>query len=272
MNIKLIATDLDNTLLNKQSQISSFTSRVMEEASKKGIIIVAVTGRPLWRANLVCAEERAIKYIISANGALIMDKDNNKVIKENYIINKYLNDVIRFINSFNYVYELSCITTKGEEISLINDIKRFQSPFKGKVKILEVKDMFEYVSKNGIKVCKINVILDDEKGMQSIRNNIGNIRGIQSTVGVKNVLEIVSDGVDKGKALSVLTDYLGLNLEETIAFGDNENDFTLLRTSGIAVAVKNAQKVLLNISDYVTTYDNDNDGVARFIQDKILKT
>ena len=99
MNINLVVTDLDNTLLNDSSKVTEATKEVMTALKEKGVIIAAATGRPLWRAEYVYNENPYIEYVISSNGAVIKSIKNSEVIKADYMNVEDFNKII-----FLFVY------------------------------------------------------------------------------------------------------------------------------------------------------------------------
>lgn len=117
---------------------------------------------------------------------------------------------------------------------------------------------------------KINVFLADLSDKESLREELSSVEGLAISSSMYNNLEINAEAATKGNALLWLADHLGIPREETMAFGDGENDISMLKAAGTGVAMGNASDHVKAAADEVTL-TNEQDGVAAAIQTWILK-
>ena len=132
-----------------------------------------------------------------------------------------------------------------------------------------VQDNIAYIKEKRVPADKINMFFIEEDARVRMRKTLAEIPGILVTSSLSNNLEINATGANKGDALLQLAEYLGIKQEETMAFGDGENDITMLRTAGIGVAMGNAEPSVKAAADYVTVTNNEA-GVAAAIRKFVL--
>ena len=148
--------------------------------------------------------------------------------------------------------------------------KRFQElhdKMKKEMKLIFDTDLKEYVKNNNI--LKMIVFEDTNKELLNIvKEELKNIIGIEITTSGLDNIEIMNEGVNKGKAVSILCDYLNIHKDETIAFGDSYNDLSMLEYVGIGVAMDNADEYIKSRANIITDR-NDNDGVAKAIYELV---
>ncbi len=133
-----------------------------------------------------------------------------------------------------------------------------------------VPDNIRYVKEMGKEIDKINMFFTDMEARKRMRVSLGQIPGILVTSSIPNNLEINAAGADKGSALLRLAEFLGIGREETMAFGDGENDLSMLRAAGLGVAMENGEEQVKQAADFVTVSNNDA-GVASAIRKFVLE-
>jgi hypothetical protein len=132
-----------------------------------------------------------------------------------------------------------------------------------------VPDIIRYVEETGQDAEKINIFVKDPAEREPIKKELSAIPGIVICSSLYNNLEINAEGATKGNALLWLADYLGIAREETMAFGDGENDVPMLEAAGIGVAMANGVDAAKAAADELTL-TNDEDGVAAAIERLVL--
>lgn len=266
MGIKLLALDLDGTLLNQNQKISQENVRAINKVKEKGINIVIATGRTNLGAENYFKELGLQEFLISYNGALIQNIKEKKIIKHIPLpIDKTL-EILNFVNGNNlyanlYLNNRVYANKAGEELEYYKRIMNIEP-----VVIKEPLDKF--LNKPSTKLLII------EKDLVKVDEILSNLRkefssNLHITKSIEDCIDIMSKNVSKGKALSDLTNILGINAEEVAAVGDGDNDLEMIKFAGISAAVANAEEAVRENADYLTA-SNDNNGVAEFIEKFLL--
>lgn len=273
MKYKLLCTDMDGTLLNDKKEVSERTIKVIKEAHAKGAKIAICTGRPFTSAN-VYADLIGIKTpVISANGAYIRDKDNDEIIYQS----KLGIDNCKKILSILKKYEIP-VNFHGPDIMLCDEfsysakiyMKLNESlPEDKRIKVIIVDDWKKALNDNIDSIVKCLAIDNDIKKIKSAKEEMIKEKELETVSSYSNNFEVMCKGVSKGRAVEILSKYLGINQEEIICIGDNENDISMIRYAGLGVAMGNAEKLVKETADYITD-TNDKDGVAKVIEKFML--
>ena len=283
---KLIAMDIDGTLLNSYGEVSLKNKEAIELALKKNIEVVLTSGR-MPKAILPIANEiKADKYIISGNGAAIYDVQNDKIIYNSYLTKKKVLEIIDICekNSMFYnVYTNDVILTKSLSYNILfyhNENKR--NPEDKKIKINIVDDIYKYVEEYEKEdFLKVTICDNDEFVFKSIMNKIKNIRNVDilevahmSKKIIKHgseeheiayyYTEITNRNVNKWTALEMLLKKLEIEKEELITIGDNVNDKEMIENAGLGIVTGNASPEMKKIANKIVSSNNEN-GVAEAI-------
>lgn len=128
-----------------------------------------------------------------------------------------------------------------------------------------VPNVMEYVKTTGAEAEKVNIFMADLEEREVLRKELMAIPELSISSSMYNNLEVNAKGADKGSALLWLADYLGIDREETMSFGDGENDIPMIQAAGIGVAMENALDTVKAAADMITL-KNDEDGVAAAIR------
>ena len=285
--IKLIAIDIDGTLLNSYGKITEKNKKAIQKALNNNIDVVLTSGRNP-RAILPIAKEiNSEKYIISGNGATIYDIKNQKTIYSNYINKKKIFEIIDICekNSMFYnVYTNDQILTKSLNYNILYYYHENKKNSEEKqIKINIVNDMYDYIEKyNDDDFLKITVCDNDEMVFKSIINKIKTVKDIDvlevSHMSKKIIkygteeheisyfyTEITNKDVNKWSAIKKLIEILNINKEDVMAIGDNINDKEMVTNAGIGVVTENSMSSLKKIADRVVTSNNES-GVAEAIE------
>ena len=265
----LIALDLDGTLLNSQKKLSERNREVLSRCAAAGIQIVPATGRA---ADGVVPEVRAlpgVRYVIATNGGVVTDLEAGKDLKRCTLSNEKALQIFDIIKDYHIMYDPYI---KGRGITqprFIDHMDEF-----GLTPVLQemvrftrdvVPDVIGYVRECGLDVEKINIYMADLEDRERILKALSQVPGIVISSSLFNNLEINAEGATKGNALLWLADYLGIDRSATMAFGDGENDLSMLRDAGIGVAMGNGLESAKAAADEITL-TNDEDGVAAAIE------
>ncbi|MBF0780998.1 MULTISPECIES: sugar-phosphatase [unclassified Granulicatella] len=259
--IKLIAIDIDGTLLNSQHEITPAVKSALQNAKERGIKIVLCTGRPLKGVQSLLKELELVEdnqYVITYNGSLIQSTDGKLTIKE-FALNAHdVLDIQNFsdeLHTFYHVVDQEYLYTTNCPVGKYTE-------YEARLVSMEIKQVDKLEEKTYQKA----MIVDEPEILDNV------IRQLPETMKeryycVKSApfyLEILHKQANKGTALEVLADYLSIDLSQTMAIGDNNNDIDMIKVAGIGVAMENATDELKRYADCMTKSHN-HDGVAYIV-------
>ncbi len=248
-SMKLIVTDLDNTLLRSDNSISEYTVSVFEKCRDKGIFTAFASARA---ENAMSRFIDAIRpdMIISNGGATV--RANGEIIYRNTLSAETVYNIIEMCKHFTGGKGL--ITVECDDGYYCNFVPN--DPDRRAASTYSDFDDFRKPS------YKITAEFENEEWARHIARSCGctltNFSGEQWR-------RFAAKNSDKETAIKRLTEYLGIEMTDVIAFGDDLNDLGMLKSAGTAVAVDNAVADVKSIADYVT-HSNDDDGVASFLE------
>lgn len=265
---KLIALDMDGTLLNENKEISKSNLEAIQFARRKGIKVVLATGRPtkgiekyLKELNLIDENEYAVSY----NGAVVQEVKSGKIIAKNVMSLDDLKQLYNLSKELNVnIHALtpnSCITPK------INQYSELEATMNNIP--LEIVD-FDTIDKNTT-IVKI-MFVDPEEKLNKVIELLPKELYDKYTI-VRSApffLEFLNKKVNKGFGVRLLAEKLGIKPSEVICIGDAENDIHMIEFAGLGVAMGNAFPEVKKKADYVTK-TNEEDGVAHVIKKFVLK-
>lgn len=288
---KLVAIDLDGTMLNHYGEISKRTKETVKKCIEKGIEIVLASGRPIDSIKTI-AEELGIKgYFIAGNGALVYDIEKNEMIYENYIKKEKVLEIIKICEENSIVYNVytdKVILTTNLKFNVLYYYKENLKKEENKqTNISIIENMYKYVENmKDEKFLKITICDQNETIFHSIIKKVKEITDIEVLdishmsrkiikQGTEEILvdyfytEISASDVDKWQAIEFLRKRMGLAKEEVMAIGDNINDKKMIENAKMGIAMKGSTMEILEIARDITE-TNDNDGVAIALEKYIL--
>ena len=277
--IKLIASDMDGTLLNHNHKIPKENVKLINFAKNQGIEFVVATGRAYYEALPALNEENINCDVISFNGGIVYDKNGN-IISIIPMLPKDLYYTIEILKSFNISYQLytknTIYTTSIETdinayIDLIRsngyepDVEHLRAEAQQKLEvgyITEVENIELYLNEKENPPIKIIAISNDISKLENAAKLLSENKSISVTSSGANNIEIMHKNATKGEALKEIAKIYGINLENAVAIGDNLNDQAMLDIVGYSVAMKNGNIKLKEQAKYVTEKTNSEGGVA----------
>lgn len=268
MSYKMILTDLDDTLLNKDKEVSSLDKDAIIEAQKLGVKYVLASGRPTFAMRDLAKELELDKYegyILSFNGSIITDCKTNKNIFEASLTKEDLHLLYDFskennVHILTYIDDAIISETESEYIDVEVGLTKMPHNL--------VPSFKKAVTKSAVKC----MMLGEPSYLKTVEKKLKEKYGDKYTIAISKpfFLEVTKLGVDKGVALKKLAQHLNIDISETIAVGDSYNDLPMLEAAGLSVAVANACDDIKEKCDFITTSNNDN-GMANLIKTFILK-
>lgn len=264
MAIKLLALDLDDTLLNSKKDVSPEDFAAVMKAKEKGVSIVLATGRAAAGAteynNLLGIGD----YTIAIGGSHIITKDG-KTIFSRCLPPEATKEILAFADEKGYYCQI--YPCDGNHYFKKRTYRTDSYEEKCRYEGIESE---EYFKKDDLQIAKILIIVNEED-MEPVRRLIlQNFSDVSVEFSQAEYVEVSSPKASKGVALAFLADYLGIKREEVMAMGDSEIDSPMLEYAGVGVAMKNAYESVKKAADYVTENDCDHGGVAEAVNKFIL--
>ena len=269
MSIKLIAIDIDGTLLNSQHHLTNEVKETLKKAEEKGVKIVLCTGRPLTGVQDLIAELDLYSdndYVVTYNGSLIQKTKTKEVVSkfelshEDYLA---IDGLARKLNIHLHTETEDTMFTSNRDISRYTVLESHLVNMPLKYRTQE--EMTEDLT-----IIKMMMIDEPELLDQAItlipEEFYERYTIVKST---PYFLEFLNKKVDKGAAIHLLATHLGIEASEVMALGDNENDLPMIQYAGLGIAMGNATKNVKNAASFITT-SNDEHGVAVAIEKFVL--
>lgn len=289
---KLVAIDLDGTLLNSYGQISETNKNSIKKLIDNNIEVVIASGRPISSAKSFANELNANNYIICGNGSVLYDIKNEEILYNKFIEKQKALQIIKICeeNSIYYnVYTQNITLTKNLNFNtLVYNYENQNKTDDQKTNIKIVKDIYQYVSDmTNDNILKITICDDNEIIFGRIINRLRQINDIdvldvehmsrkKIKLGSEEIkieyyyTEVTSQNVNKWNALKDLANRLNIKDEEIVGIGDNINDKEMIEKSGLGVIMGNSAPYMKEYAD-VEVKDNNSDGVSEAIENFILK-
>ncbi len=263
--IRLIAADMDGTLLNSRSQLTDFTIAAIHEAQSKGIIFAICSGRYLENIQILLKDAGIECPIIALNGCVVQAGEkrvHTEFMAKNTV--SRLHEAFERAGASYYLFGPQSVTARRpgqRHHSEISYAKRLEEEWgitfsKGKeaAEAASQKEQFKYFVYQDFESCTI------EQAFESAKD----IPGIAFTRSGNESFEVMPLDVDKKSGLERLARYLNIPMSEVMAIGDHDNDIPMLKAAGLGVAMGNAVEGAKRAADIVTEYNND-DGAAKAI-------
>ena len=251
MNIKAVFLDVDGTLLDKNNTVPQSTQIAIEKLREKGILTVVASGRQIDSYAALPVNHIRFDAYVMLNGAMLLDK-NRKRISGTPMKREVLDLIFRLFGEHCIPYALS--TAAGRYINAVDETVRRTHQ--------EIRTAVPKVGKyNGEDVYMVEayVPVKDRQFLDALRDYC------TITWWHDTGTDIVPKGVDKATGIERFLKLHNLDKEQIIAFGDAENDVSMLRYAGIGVAMGNAEQSVKEAADYVTD-TSDNDGIEKALK------
>ncbi|WP_311775193.1 Cof-type HAD-IIB family hydrolase [Alkalihalobacillus sp. TS-13] len=280
--MKLIAIDMDGTLVNNNTTINEENVRVIKKAQEAGIHVIVATGRSYKEAVSPIKEAGLTLPIIAINGAQMRDEEGT--IKQSITLPKdtyYKADEV--LGGHSIYYEL--YTNKGTfsdnpemAIDIIVDIIKSANPEVSNERAHEladyrinngrihtIEDYKEVVAEPDVEIYKLLAFSRNERDRKNALNDFLTFKDLAVSKSAEANIEITHRDAQKGIAVKQYAEELGIPMSEVMAIGDNYNDVSMFELAGYSVAMGNAEEDIKKLCTFVTK-TNDESGVAFAIQ------
>ncbi|REH97901.1 Cof-type HAD-IIB family hydrolase [Staphylococcus felis] len=284
--VKLIATDMDGTLLNAAHEVSDENIKAIQYAQSQGVTVVIATGRAFYEAQDPIAPTGLKVPYICLNGAEVRDESFDIVHTSslNHELYQRIRQELDRHHIYYQVYTNMGIYTEDPERDLAiyidiaersgqkADVEKIRKHIQhridiGTLKIVENYDHIEDIP--GELIMKVLAFDTDLEKIERVKARLSEKSNLEVSSSSRGNIEITHADAQKGTAVASIAEKLGISLEDTMAIGDNLNDKSMLERVGYPVAMANAIPELKEHAKFVTD-TNENSGVAKAIY-KVLE-
>ena len=259
---KMVYSDMDGTLLSSKKLISKENMNVVKKLKENNIIFGIATGRIYPAAKIYSKELNINSPLICSNGAMVVDTKTDEIIISNPLNKETIIRVLDVIKKYDVYFHLyNKDTIFSERYDLV--IKYFREfsenlPLHLKVKTEVVSDIYKTLESEVI--YKVGVYFDESIESKKMIEELRNMSDVESCKSMSYMYDIMAKGVNKGYALKQLGEYLGINSDSIMTFGDNENDISMIRYAGKGIAMNNSSDEIKRHANFITK-TNDENGV-----------
>lgn len=266
--IRMIGFDLDGTLLTTDKRLTRYTREVLERAIRQGIIVLAVTGRPLRGVPPEICGFEGMRYLITSNGARILEE--GETIRENLLPAEKARKILDIFEEYDTLRDVYYDGQGYMPRNFIEIIGNYvDSPEMVRYMVttrIPIDDIRQKLAEENRGLDKIQALFRKKEDKLEAWKRVRDLEGVEVTGALSMNIEVNAGGVHKGAALLWLADRLGIAREEIMAFGDGSNDVKMIKEAGIGVAMANAVPEALAAAD-ITARSNDEEGVAGVIEE-----
>jgi len=267
--IRLIALDLDGTLLNARKELSAENAAALQWAAEQGIEIVPTTGRFFGGMPEVIRTLPFLHYAITINGAQVYDVRRDRAVSCTELSAETAVALMSYLDAFPVIYDCYMDNWGWMTRRLQEQAREYAPDEHYRRMLLELRTPVEelkvFVQERGHGVQKVQLFAKDmELRAELLREIPKRFPETIASSSVVNNVEINHRDAHKGAAILQLAAYLGIDRTQVLAFGDGLNDLSMIETAGIGVCMENGQEIVKSAADYITA-NCDDDGVAKGI-------
>ena len=268
---KLIACDLDETLIDDDAHVCQRNIDAIKAATKLGVKFVPATGRGYRAIEKTLAEiglkDKVNEYVISFNGGCITENKDNRIMKFQGLDFAKADELYRL----GLKYDV-CLHVYTKDMVYVYNADE------NEIKYLKLRHVYKIIDEpnldflKGQDIAKVLYGSTDVPYLEKIASEISNTTNdLDVSYSSNRYLEFNHQGVNKGEGLLWLADKLGIKPEETMALGDNFNDLSMIKAAGLGVGVANVNPKMKDDCDYITKADNNQGGVGEAIEKFVLE-
>lgn len=288
---KLMAIDLDGTLLNSKGEVSEGTKLALQNAKAQGTEVILASGRPISSTKTLALELGIDNFLISGNGSVIYDIQNDEIIYDRFLSKEQVLEIVKMCeeNSFYYnIYTEEEVIAKSLNYNVLfynnENIKKNEEK---RTHINLVQDVARYIEESGRENFLKITICDESKWVfNNIMRKLKEIKNVDileieymsrkrikegtSDIDIQYYYtEITNENVNKWSAIEFLMEKFNIKKEEIVAIGDNLNDKEMIQNAGLGVVMGNSNPKMKEIADVIVA-DNDSEGVMDAINQYVL--
>ena len=281
-DIKIIALDLDGTLLDSEKRLSEVNRAALARAAAKGVLIVPTTGRFFGMMPPAVRDLPFVRYAITINGAQVYDRETDSAIVRDEIPLEMALQVMEVLDRHDVIYDCyrqnwgwmtAALQNKAADYATnehyLKMVREFRKPvpeLKAHLRATVADGDVQKVMLFGRRDQGLGIRDQGHPALESIKREMAEkFPEIKVTASTWNNLELNIKTAHKGNALKRFAEHLGFGLENCMAFGDGMNDFTMVEAAGLGIAMANAEPEVKRVAKWIAP-SNDEDGVARGLE------
>lgn len=264
--IRLIALDIDGTLLTSKREISPRTRAALHKAAASGCHIVLSTGRAFGSLQDVIEQAGCISFAVTSNGGGVFTSSGEQLYS-NRMPTYLVSEVMRITNRFGIDPELyirgQAYASARQLDSMVGwGVPQSVADYSEKTRV-RVPNFAEFVLNSIDEIEGMDILAAPRAVMTSgLRERLAEVQTLAVSSSSKWYIDVNVEGITKAFGLSHLAEIIGVDKSEVIAFGDEENDREMLKYAGIGIAMANCSESIRDSADYITA-DNDSDGIEK---------
>ena len=272
--IKLIALDLDGTLLNEKKEIPPENEKALRECAARGIQIVPATGRTVYGIPDTIRDIPGVRYAIIINGGKVVDMQEDRVISSCLLSKEKTVEIMEIAERFPIMYDAYVEGRGVSEERFLDHMGDYGISPGIQELVKRTRDRYPniigHIKELETSVEKVTMFFKTPQDKRDVREALKGVKDIIVSSSLPNNLEVNAAGATKGGGLLRLAEYLGISAAQTMAFGDGENDITMIESAGCGVVMENGAPFLKEKADYITL-SNEEAGVAAAIKKLVLE-
>lgn len=264
--IKLIATDMDGTLLNSNHEIPKNFKETISSLKEKDIMFAISTGRNYLDISYKFDDYKDELLFICENGTGIYYKD--ECIYSKFLEKNTIKKLVELGRNVENAYPMLC-GTKGLYLEDEKVLEKLNELFPMNLPVINVDSLLDV--DDGIFKVNMFDLTDAETNSYPIFKN-ENIEDVTLTPSGRYWLDMSSFGTNKGIAIKKVQDMFGIDYKETMVFGDHLNDIEMMKSAYYSYAMKNGHDDVKEVANFETKYTNEEYGVIKTIEEEILQS
>ncbi len=265
MKYKLMAVDIDGTLLNSENKLTKETKNAIKLAVEKGLLFTICSGRPIQGVEELINELELDLPFITYNGAMVVMGKSKEILYEQKLSLKDARDIIQLGENYNttiiiWTNNKLYVNKMNEQAVKYGELARTQP--------ILIENPDHVIANGATKILWYDEVENIDKYENEIRKILS--ANINYHTSKPIFLEFVDKNASKAIAMEKLGEHFNIDRSEMIAVGDGFNDLSMIEYAGLGVAMANARDEIKAMADYVTL-SNDEDGVAHVIEEFVLR-
>lgn len=271
-DIKLIAMDVDGTILGKNKRLSEGTKKAFKKAADRGIHLVIASGRAVEAVPEELLNLDGIEYAVTSNGSSVFClTDGCRIYRKDLTVGQ-IGRLMTFYEYYDCPIEVFIEGRAYTSVDYYRTPEKFGASTASAEYVREtrhpVEDIYSFIQRHKDRIEGINFIVHNRDMKAGMRRKLENFQDFYVTSSVERYIEISHRDVCKRNALDWLAKRLDIGQENIAAFGDGENDLEMIQYAGIGVAMENGVEMLKKAADIIAP-PCDSDGVARVIEEML---
>ncbi|WP_284037687.1 Cof-type HAD-IIB family hydrolase [Neobacillus sp. 114] len=242
IDIKLIALDMDGTLLNNQHEISVANREAIKEAQDKGVFVVLSTGRSFLNSHNHADSLNLSSFLVTVNGSEIWD-EKRELVRRSLVKSEQIEWMLKLANEHKATF-WAISTERNWHNEMPEDL-------------------------HSVEWMKFGFNIHDDAVREIVIKELEARGEFELSNSAPFNIEVNASGINKAQGLKLVCERLGIEMKNVMAVGDSRNDLAMIKEAGIGVAMGNAQEIVKETADWVTA-SNEEDGVAKAIHKWVL--